>query len=139
MKICMSLNATFVVPTYIVQDASAAEAKAALSVFGPTVKIIMCWYHLIFNVKKNESLIKVSKELTEMIIVDLTRLHYCLSYEFEPYKSIVIEKWKSIPELADFVSYVIPQWFEGTFTNWQIFLSPPVLLIQTTHLRALIK
>lgn len=60
-----------------------------------------------------------------MVIVDLIRLHYCLSYEFEPYKSIIIAKWKSIPELTDFVCYVIPQWFEGTFTNWQIFRSPP--------------
>ena len=64
----------------------------------------MCWYHLIYNVKKHESLTKVSKEIAEMVIVDLMRLHYCLSYEFEPYKSIVIEKWNSIPE-----------WFEGTF------------------------
>ena len=66
----------------------------------------MCWYHLIYNVKKHESLTKVSKEIAEMMIVDLTKLHYCLSYDFEPFKSIFIEKWNSIPE-----------WFEGTFSK----------------------
>lgn len=60
-----------------------------------------------------------------MVIVDLTRLHYCLEYEYEQFKKIVIDKWKSIPELNSFVLYVIPQWFEGTFSNLQIFKTPP--------------
>ena len=60
-----------------------------------------------------------------MVIVDLTRLHYCLEYEFETYSKIVIAKWKTYPELELFVAYVIPQWFVGTFCNWHIFKSPP--------------
>ncbi len=40
--------------TYILQDASYAEANAANEVFGSTVMIVMCWFHLIFNVKKHE-------------------------------------------------------------------------------------
>ena len=52
MKLCLSLNIPFVVPLFIVQDGSAAEGNAAMSVFGPTTKILMCWYHLVYNVKK---------------------------------------------------------------------------------------
>lgn len=125
MKLCMELNIPFIVPSFIMQDASHAEANAAVSVFGPTVKILMCWYHLVYNVKKHKSLDKVNKEVADMVLVDLTRLHYCLIHEFEPFKKIVLDKWKSMPDLADFVAYVVPQWFEGTFTNWQIFKSPP--------------
>ena len=125
MKICSKLNLPFTIPDYIVQDASAAESKAARKVFGMGLKILMCWYHLLYNVKKHESLKPVSQVLKDMVITDLTRLHYCLEYEYEPFKHIVLSKWRSHPELKDFVTYVIPQWFEGTFVNWQIFKSPP--------------
>ncbi len=54
MQICESLNIIFIIPTYILQDASYAEANAANEVFGSTVMIVMCWFHLIFNVKKHE-------------------------------------------------------------------------------------
>jgi len=109
---------------YLVQDASPAEAKAALSVFGD-VTILMCWFHMLYNVKKHKSLDDVNKDLKTMIILDLTRLHYCLAYEYENFKQIVFNKWKEYRELDEFVKYVIPQWFEGTFSNWQIFKSPP--------------
>ena len=125
MKICVDLDITFVSPCFIIQDASYAEANAAFAVFGSTVTILMCWFHLVFNVKKHESLAKVNQGLREMVRTDLTRLHYCLEYEYEPFKAIVIHKWKSHPELDDFVKYVIPQWFEGSFTNWHIWKSPP--------------
>ena len=125
MKICSKLDLPFTVPDYIVQDASAAESKAAREVFGKGLKILMCWYHLLYNVRKHESLKPVSQVLKDMVLTDLTRLHYCLEYEYEIYKKIVLEKWRSHPELKEFVTYVIPQWFEGTFVNWQIFKSPP--------------
>jgi len=59
MKICADLDIAFVIPNFIIQDASYAEANAAFSVFGSTVTILMCWFHLMFNVKKHESLAKV--------------------------------------------------------------------------------
>ena len=122
MQVCENLFIPFVIPSYILQDASHSEANAALEVFGSTVMIIMCWFHLVFNVKKHESFVKLKQEFRDMILVDLTRLHYCLQYEFEIYKKIVLDKWSSYPELNAFVSYVVPQWFEGTFNNWQIFI-----------------
>lgn len=85
----------------------------------------MCWYHLVYNVKKHESFIALSQALKDMVLIDLTRLHYCLEYEYETYKAIVLKKWSSYPEMEAFVTYVVPQWFEGTFSNWQIFKSPP--------------
>ena len=60
-----------------------------------------------------------------MIIVDLTRLHYCLQYEYQQYKDIVLKKWRSFDSLKAFVEYVVPQWFDGPFSNWQVFCSPP--------------
>ncbi len=30
-----------------------------------------------------------------------------------------------MPELAEFVIYVVNQWFVGSFSNWQIFKTPP--------------
>jgi len=121
----MKLDLPFTVPDYIVQDASAAESKAAREVFGQGIQILMCWFHLLYNVRKHDSLKKVSQVLKDMVITDLTRLHYCLECEYEPFKAIVFSKWRSHPELKDFVAYVIPQWFKGTFVNWQIFKSPP--------------
>jgi hypothetical protein len=58
MKICIALEIVFVVPAYIIQDASQAEANPAFEVFGVNVKIIgfICWFHLLFNVRKHESL-----------------------------------------------------------------------------------
>jgi hypothetical protein len=73
IKVCLKLDLVFVIPAYIIQDASHAEANAAVKVFGPTVKIIMCWFHLLFNVRKHESLNKVTKEVKNMVIQDLTR------------------------------------------------------------------
>ena len=125
MKICSALKITFFIPTFIVQDASYSEFNAALAVFGLTTMVIMCWFHLLFNVKKHESLDRVSKDLKDMVLVDFTRLHYCLQYEYEQYKDIVIKKWQSYAELESFVKFVIPQWFEGPFVNWQVWRSPP--------------
>lgn len=88
MKLCDQLNLPFTCPAFIMQNGFHSEADAAYSVFGPTVTVLMCWYHLIYNVKKHESLKKVSKEVMEMVLVDLTRLHYCLIYEFEPYFTV---------------------------------------------------
>ena len=74
MQMCDKLNIPFTVPTFIVQDASHAEANAAFSIFGSTVTIIMCWFHLIFNVKKHESLTKVSQDLRGMVLTDKASL-----------------------------------------------------------------
>ena len=125
MKICLELDINFVIPTIIIQDASHSEANAAISFFGPNIVILMCWFHMIFNVKKHESLKEVPPILKDMVITDLTRLHYCLEYEYETFKKLVFDKWNSYPELKHFIAYVIPQWFEGTFCNWHIFKSPP--------------
>ena len=74
MQMCDKLNIPFTVPTFIVQDALHAEANAAFSIFGSTVTIIMCWFHLIFNVKKHESLTKVSQDLRGMVLTDKASL-----------------------------------------------------------------
>lgn len=122
IEVCLRLNITFAIPSFIVQDASYAEANAAIEVFGSTVTIVMCWFHLVFNVKKHLSFTKLKQEYRDMILVDLTRLHYCLQYEYEPFKKIVLAKWANLPDLKEFMEYVVPQWFEGMFSNWHIWL-----------------
>lgn len=67
---CDKLNLPFVIPTFIIQDASSAESNAAELVFGHTIKILMCWYHMIYNVKKHESFKKVGKEMRDMLLTD---------------------------------------------------------------------
>ena len=109
MQVCMRLNIPFTIPSFIVQDASFAEANAAIEVFGSACTIVMCWFHLVFNVKKHESYTKLKQEFRDMIFVDLTRLHYCLKYEYEPFKTTVLKKWTELPELQEFVAYVVPQ------------------------------
>ncbi len=74
MHVCVQVGLVFVIPAFIIQDASHAEANAAWAAFGPQVTIIMCWFHLLFNVRKHESLNKVSKAVKDMVIMDLTRL-----------------------------------------------------------------
>jgi hypothetical protein len=41
---------------YLVQDAWLACSKAALEIF-PSLLIIMCWFHVMFNVRKRKNLI----------------------------------------------------------------------------------
>ena len=49
------------------QDASAAEANAANSVFGDAVQILMCWYHVVYNVKKHDSFKKLPGDLKSLV------------------------------------------------------------------------
>ncbi len=62
-KICATLNILFVIPTLLVKDASHSE----FNVFGSTVTVIICWFHLLFNVKKHPSLDDVSKTFYDMV------------------------------------------------------------------------
>jgi len=59
-----------------------------------------------------------------MVMIDMTRLHYCLEYEYAHLEEFTLNKWRAIPELASFLAYVINQWFRGTFSNWHIYKTP---------------
>jgi hypothetical protein len=113
IELCNNLHIQFTPPEFIVQDASLSEAAAAQSIFGSNIKILMCWFHLIKNIKKADSLSKVSKNLTDMVINDITRLHYCLNYEFDHLLPLTINKWSKYEELSPFIVYFQNQWLNS--------------------------
>jgi len=117
MKVCVELNIPFVIPSFIIQDASHAEANAALSVFGPSIQIIMCWFHLIFNVKKHESLTKVKQELREMVLTDLTN-------PMESFNKIIKALFTNYDEqpLMHFIRIIIDHLIPFYSTNTKEFL-----------------
>ena len=59
------------------QDASKAESEASRRVFGPDITILMCWYHLMYNVKKR---LKSLKQFKTLVNSDINSFH-CLSQE----------------------------------------------------------
>ena len=45
----------FDVPEFLLIDACMAEINAASTVFGPDCTILMCWFHVMANIKKPEN------------------------------------------------------------------------------------
>lgn len=58
---------------YLVQDAWIGTSNAAVEAF-PDVSNIMCWFHVMFNVKKHKSL--VPSDLFESVVSAILDLHY---------------------------------------------------------------
>ena len=51
---CGRLAIPFVKPEFLIIDACDAEYNAAKSVFGDDCEILMCWFHVMKNLKKPE-------------------------------------------------------------------------------------
>ena len=83
----------------------------------------MCWFHVMFNVRKHKNLIPDA--MYDSIVDDIHNLHYSKDeFEFTTLKSRTLKKWRKNEDLIDFASYFEEQWFKGTFINWQIFRTP---------------
>lgn len=55
IELCARLEISFVYPEFLIIDASDAEYNAAKSVFGDDCDILMCWFHVMKNIKKPET------------------------------------------------------------------------------------
>ena len=121
MKLTVDLNIHLDVE-YLVQDAWTATSNAVSEVFDDVI-IVMCWFHVMFNVKKHKSLIP--SELFESIVSDIHDLHYTLNNDdFQQVKKKNLRKWRKNEELVEFADYFENQWLVPPFDNWQIFKTP---------------
>lgn len=109
-------------PQFIVTDACHAMANAIKSHF-PLCTILMCYFHVKYNVRKHRALIPAAHYRS--VQNDIKKLHMCT--DEGSYKLLlrsVLAKWNTM-QMPQFVEYFRKQWIFGKFRNWQIFLTPP--------------
>ena len=60
----------------------------------PSATILMCWFHVKFNVKKHHNLLP-NKEAIAKVDLDIDLLHNCVSYqEFIIKKDSILRSWQ---------------------------------------------
>jgi hypothetical protein len=118
-KLYQNIHGVSLSPDYILQDASRAEANGALAVF-PSVKIRMCFFHVISNCKKREKLVdnfpQVAGEIKKMM----------LAYDYDEFSRIkndIFAQWDT-RGLHQFKEYFENQWVNGFFNTWQAYQTP---------------
>ena len=110
---------------------NAANDVFFTSSISPLLKILMCWFHVKFNIKKRFHFY----ELHDMVINEIYKLHYCKTYEvYQQLKTQVLDKWSSIPSLANFKNYFEEHWINSVFNKYL-----EVLLLQVTQTSLSIK
>ena len=82
IQVCHDFRINFVVQ-FIMMDAANEEAKAARNSFLNCI-IIMCWFHLVKNVRDpkhaGSKLFKDTK-IYDMIMADINTMHFCTSQQ----------------------------------------------------------
>ncbi|RNA36561.1 hypothetical protein BpHYR1_025820 [Brachionus plicatilis] len=107
-------------PDYVVQDAWLASFNALSKQFADC-KLLMCYFHVIFNCRKEYG--KLNKELAVQCKKFLRKMHYSIDLKdmernFREFKEFSKENCQ------DFYFYVKNQWLTGPFKRWQIFNRP---------------
>jgi hypothetical protein len=102
---------------YLMMDACGASFNAANLSLGPNIKILMCYFHVLKNVK--EDLKGVDEKIKSEIVADIKFMHYCRNiYEFEICKFNIYNKWEKFG-LHDFKNYFDNQWvLNSKFNKW---------------------
>jgi len=67
-------------PKNIVSDAAKSIAKAIKRTY-PSCVLIMCWFHLKYNLRKHKSLL--SSKSYPMVLNQVNSLHYCMCIAFK--------------------------------------------------------
>lgn len=94
-------------PEFIVQDAWLASYNAAKEVF-PTVNILMCYFHVVLNCKKNK--LDIPLDLQKLMFKKyIQRLHMTTSSDHfkKYYKQFVRALYDDCP---DFIKYFFNSW-----------------------------
>ena len=114
---CLELNISPAI-NYLMMDACGASFNAANSTFGPNLNILMCFFHVLKNVK--EHLKGVDEKIKNEIVSDIKFMHYCTNiYEFEICKFNIYNKWEQKFGLTDFKNYFHNQWvLNSKFNKW---------------------
>ena len=111
-------------PDYLMMDSSDATYNAAVRVFNS--KILMCYYHMKANIKKNcQSLFKSECQYEELL-KQIDNIHYSRS---EKDFQIKVKEFKdnySHKSLKEVRNYVCIQWLDNPkWSKWQIYHSLP--------------
>ena len=111
------------------QDACNACYNAASKLF-PKAKVLMCYYHVMANIKKhknkltNEDDDKKYKAKYKDFMNDIMQIHYSTTEkEYKERLANFKNEWRDRePEMF---KYVNEQWLQGFFNNWKIFRNDP--------------
>ena len=109
-------------PHYMIIDACKAMAYALRKCF-PKCTIIMCWFHLKYNIRKKKHWLgsKYKKVLNH-----INALHNTTNQlEFLELWKKIEKIWLKKKSMKKFHKYFKKQWIESSFSNWQIFKTPP--------------
>jgi hypothetical protein len=79
VNLCKKLKIN-ITPTYIMQDACRASYNAAVSCFEPTKPVVlMCWFHLMFNMNEKLRQGVIPFDLYKSVIADIYNMHFSMS------------------------------------------------------------
>jgi hypothetical protein len=117
LSLCVELNISPSIKL-LMMDACGASFNAANSKLGPNIKILMCFFHVLKNVK--EHLKGVDEKIKTEIVKDINYMHFCRNiFEFEVCKSKIYNKWITKFGLVDFKNYFENQWvLNSRFNKW---------------------
>lgn len=103
-------------PEIVIADAAAAIHKAAHNVFGPNIKIIMCWFHMRRAVAdKLPAYIKDIRK-QQRFLADLDQLQVSKTIQiFNKAIQLFMEKWRL--ESTEFIDYFEKEWVMKN-SNW---------------------
>lgn len=100
-------------PMTLVADGADAIRSAFYAIFPNAVMDIMCFAHVLRNIRKRPF---VSKNNKSLIIDDIKKMQLAASRQaFDDMTKLFCEKWCSLEE--NFVDYFKAQWL-GTHSNW---------------------
>lgn len=123
-NVCSNLNIQITI-SYLMQDACKAESSALRNSFGNSTIILMCWFHVMLNVKKNFSAYGVPEQIRESVQSDIVYLHYSTTRtEFDQRVNYILYKWQC-HQITLFIEYFKKQWLSPPFENWQLYCRPP--------------
>jgi hypothetical protein len=90
----------------------------------PEVVVLMCYFHVTINVLKHINLLSNKERDYEDLRSDIEKIHMTLSRdEYESERLKFQKKWsKREPSMYN---YMHKQWFNGVFTQWQVWRNFP--------------
>ena len=113
---------------YLMQDACQASYNAEKTIFQNTT-ILMCWYHLMANVKLR--LPTIDSTIQNEIMSDINKFHFALNHnEYVSQYNYVMSKWDHYHMIGkkgikEFKEYFNSQWVYSSFNLWQLYTTPP--------------
>ncbi|CAF0897848.1 unnamed protein product [Brachionus calyciflorus] len=111
---------------YFYENGSDAMRNAAITVFGEKVKILMCYFHIEYNViTKYVSKKLITRDKIKEVFNDIDKMHESSSdSEFNCFAKKALAKWRR-NNLKSFADHFEKEWIESPISNWKIYQTPP--------------